>query len=89
MVGLGEKPEEIESVMEDLREVGCDFLTIGQYLAPSSSHYPVAEYVHPDQFEEYRRIGYQKGFSFVASAPLVRSSYRAAEMMDHARGTMS
>lgn len=82
MVGLGEKPEEIEKVMDDLREVGCDFLTIGQYLAPSASHYPVAEYVHPDQFEEYRRIGYRKGFSFVASAPLVRSSYRAAEMMD-------
>lgn len=84
MVGLGETPEEIESVMNDLREVGCDFLTIGQYLAPSADHYPVVEYVHPDQFEEYRRIGYRKGFSFVASAPLVRSSYRAAEMMDRA-----
>ncbi len=81
MVGLGEQTAEIEKTMDDLRGVGCDFLTIGQYLAPSPSHFPVAEYVHPDQFDAYRLTGYRKGFSFVASAPFVRSSYKAAEMI--------
>lgn len=82
MVGLGETEGEIEQVMDDLREAGCEFLTIGQYLPPSKQHYPAAEYVHPDQFAAYRRTGYKKGFSFVASAPFVRSSYQAATVLD-------
>jgi len=81
MVGLGETVSEIEAVMDDLRGVNCDFLTIGQYLAPSREHLPVAEYIHPDRFRFYRNRGYKKGFAFVASAPFVRSSYRAAEML--------
>ncbi|MDR1625092.1 MAG: lipoyl synthase [Spirochaetia bacterium] len=80
MVGLGETAEEIREVIRDLKNVGCDFLTIGQYLAPSASHYPVAEYIHPARFEEYRRYALSLGFSGVASGPFVRSSYRAAEM---------
>ena len=80
MVGLGEGVVEIEAVMDDLRSVDCDFLTIGQYLPPSKGHFPVAEYIHPDTFKAYQRTGYQKGFAFVASAPFVRSSYKAAEM---------
>jgi lipoic acid synthetase len=80
MVGLGKTPEEVEKVFYDLREAGCDFLTIGQYLAPSARHYPVAEYIHPRQFEEYRRYARSLGFSGVAAGPFVRSSYRAAEL---------
>lgn len=77
MVGLGEKPEEVEELMDDLRAVGCQILTIGQYLQPSHRHYPVAEYVTPEQFLCYKDIGLNKGFIQVESAPLVRSSYHA------------
>jgi lipoic acid synthetase len=77
MLGLGETREEVEQSMRDLRDVNCDFLTIGQYLAPSKEHHPVVEYIHPDVFEEYRILGEEMGFKFVASAPLVRSSYLA------------
>jgi len=77
MLGLGEKKDEVIDVMKDLREVGCDLLTIGQYLSPSKKHHPVIEYVHPDVFEEYKVIGEKLGFKFVASSPLVRSSYLA------------
>ena len=79
MLGLGETKEEVVSAMEDLRRVGVDFLTIGQYLQPSKGHIPVKEYVHPDVFEEYRLIGESLGFKYVASGPLVRSSYKAGE----------
>ncbi len=79
MVGLGEEKEEVVSAMKDLRGVGVDFLTIGQYLQPSKGHIPVREYVHPDVFEEYRLIGEGLGFKYVASGPLVRSSYKAGE----------
>jgi lipoic acid synthetase len=79
MVGLGEIEEEVIMVLKDLREVGCDFLTIGQYLAPSDSHYPVVEYIHPSVFDKYRTTALEMGFKFVAAAPLVRSSYNAAE----------
>ena len=82
MVGLGEKEEEVIVVFKDLRSVGCDFLTIGQYLAPSARHYPVVDYVTPDTFKKYKEIALNLGFSFVASAPLVRSSYNAAEMLE-------
>lgn len=77
MVGLGESAEEVLETMDDLRRIDCKVLTIGQYLAPSFHHYPVQEYITPEQFEEYRREGLKKGFSFVESSPLVRSSYHA------------
>lgn len=82
MVGLGEKEEEVIEVFRDLRTAGCDFLTIGQYLAPSSKHYPVVEYVTPETFKKYKEAALNLGFSFVASAPMVRSSYNAAEMLE-------
>ncbi len=81
MVGLGEKYDEVVMVMGDLRDVGCDFLTIGQYLAPSIKHHPVISYVTPEEFEEYKSLGERMSFSSVASGPFVRSSFRAAEMV--------
>lgn len=79
MLGLGETPEEISTTMDDLRKVGVDILTIGQYLRPSSWHLPVEEYVHPSLFQKYESMGLDKGFLFVPSGPLVRSSYKAGE----------
>jgi len=79
IVGLGETDEEIREAMEDLRGVGCEILTIGQYLRPTRRHTPVRRYVPPEQFDAYRRWGEEMGFAFVASGPFVRSSYRAAE----------
>lgn len=79
MLGLGEKEEEIEQTMDDLLEAGCKVLTIGQYLAPTTKHLKVQRYVSPREFYLYRRIGLKKGFKFVESSPLVRSSYRAEE----------
>lgn len=81
MVGLGETEEEVIDVMKDLRRVNCDMMTIGQYLRPSKKHIEIAEYVTPDQFERYREIGYEMGFKYIASGPLVRSSYHASEAM--------
>ena len=77
MLGLGETETEVLQVMDDLRAVGCKVMTIGQYLAPTLNHIQVTEYISPEQFENYRIIGLEKGFSFVESSPLVRSSYRA------------
>lgn len=77
MVGLGETDDEILEVMRDLREHGCDMLTIGQYLRPSRHHLPVQRYVAPEQFEVFKTLGMEMGFSHVASGPLVRSSYHA------------
>ena len=79
MLGLGEKEEELFQAMDDLRDAGVQVLTLGQYLRPSAQHLPVVEYVHPDSFKLYERIAYEKGFEFVASGPLVRSSYHAAD----------
>jgi lipoic acid synthetase len=79
MVGLGEGEEEVRLSMVHLREAGVDFLTIGQYLRPSNRHLKVAEYVTPETFERYRHMGEQLGFKYVASGPLVRSSYKAGE----------
>ncbi len=79
MVGHGETEEEVVACMRDLRAVGVDLLTVGQYLRPSSRYMPVEEYVHPDQFARYEQIGRDLGFLYVASGPLVRSSYRAGE----------
>ncbi len=77
MVGLGENNEEVETVIKDLHDIGVSMLTIGQYLPPSSEHWPLERYVHPDIFEKWRLFALDLGFKSVASAPLVRSSYHA------------
>ncbi|MEL6925128.1 MAG: lipoyl synthase [Bacteroidota bacterium] len=77
MVGLGETKEEVFEIMDDLVAHGCDVLTIGQYLQPTKMHLEVADYVHPDTFAMYKEAGLEKGFDFVESGPLVRSSYHA------------
>ncbi len=77
MVGLGETVEEVLEAMDDLRAAGCKVLTVGQYLQPDSNLMPVKEYITPETFELYRKEGLRKGFSFVESSPLVRSSYHA------------
>ncbi len=82
MLGLGESEQEVLEVFRDLREADCDFLTVGQYLAPSKSHHPVVEYIHPDVFESYKTKALEMGFRYVASAPLVRSSYQADRAME-------
>lgn len=79
MVGCGETEDQVLQTMDDLRENNVDILTLGQYLRPTTRHMPVAEYIHPDMFEKYKQLGEEKGFLFVASGPLVRSSYRAGE----------
>lgn len=79
MLGLGEKDEEVLKSMADLRSIDVDFLAIGQYLRPSNWHLAVEEYVHPSKFEQFRRQGEDMGFKYVASGPLVRTSYRAGE----------
>lgn len=81
MVGLGETPAEVEELMNDLRAAGCQIMTIGQYLQPSHRHYPVAEYVTPEQFKRYEETGLAKGFTQVESGPLVRSSYHAEKSL--------
>jgi len=78
MVGLGEGEDDVKSVIEDLIGAGCSMLTIGQYLQPSHKHLPVVEYITPELFESYKIFALERGFSFVASGPLVRSSYHAA-----------
>ncbi len=82
MLGLGETREEVRRAMADLREVSCDLLTLGQYLQPSGRHHPVMEYLPPEEFEEHRRSGEAMGFKAVFSAPLVRSSFHAAEVFE-------
>lgn len=77
MLGLGETEEEVLQCMDDLLEAGCEVLTLGQYLQPTMDHMPVDEYIHPDQFEHYRKIALDRGFKAVESSPLVRSSYHA------------
>jgi len=77
MLGLGETEKEILETMDDLRKVGVDIMTIGQYLQPTPKHLPVKEFIKPEQFEKLKNIGLAKGFRFVESSPLVRSSYRA------------
>lgn len=77
MLGLGESQDEVLQTMDDLIQVGCSILTIGQYLQPTKNHYPIKDYITPEKFEEYRCIGKDKGFRHVESAPMVRSSYHA------------
>ncbi len=83
MLGLGETEKEVSSLLQDLREVGCHFLTIGQYLQPRPDRLPVVRYIPPEEFEEYRKIGEEMGFKSVASGPFVRSSFHAAQMFEN------
>ena len=80
MLGCGETFPEVIQAMKDLRSVGTDFLTIGQYMRPTKRHMKVEEYVAPEIFEKLEKIGLELGFKYVASGPLVRSSYRAGEL---------
>lgn len=84
MLGLGETAEELLATLADLRAVRCDLLTLGQYLAPTLKHIPVARYLPPEEFTTLGKLARSLGFQQVASGPFVRSSYHAAEMMDHA-----
>jgi lipoic acid synthetase len=77
MLGLGEAREEVIQTLHDLKNAGCDVVTIGQYLQPTKKHLPVHRFVHPDEFKEYREIGYSIGLDYVESGPLVRSSYHS------------
>ncbi|HUS82409.1 MAG TPA: lipoyl synthase, partial [Dehalococcoidia bacterium] len=81
MVGLGEEPSEIRQAMADLRDAGCDILTLGQYLRPSVKHLPVARFYSPEEFDELAAEARALGFRHVESGPLVRSSYRAARQL--------
>ncbi|MPW24825.1 lipoyl synthase [Alkalibaculum sp. M08DMB] len=82
MLGLGEEHYEVIRIFQDLRDVNCDVLTIGQYLAPSKTHHPVIDYIHPNAFDEYKAEALELGFKYVASSPFVRSSYNAFEAMN-------
>ncbi|MDR9486930.1 MAG: lipoyl synthase, partial [Salibacter sp.] len=82
MLGLGETEEEILETMDDLRSVGVSIMTLGQYLQPTPNHLPVDEFITPEKFAEYKRIGLEKGFKYVESGPLVRSSYHAEKHID-------
>lgn len=77
MLGLGETEEEVLETMDDLRSVDVDIITLGQYLQPTPKHLPVADFIRPEKFQEYKEIGLEKGFKYVESGPLVRSSYHA------------
>jgi len=79
MLGLGETDEEVIQTMKDLRSVDVDVVTFGQYLRPTENHLSVVEYVTPEKFEYFKRVGEELGFKYVASGPLVRSSYKAGE----------
>lgn len=85
MLGLGETREEVVEVMKELREARCDLLTLGQYLPPSKQHYPLSRFVTPEEFGELAATGRELGFAEVASSPLVRSSFKAAELYAKAR----
>ncbi len=82
MIGLGETEDEVIELFKDLREVDCDIITIGQYLAPSKNHFPVKQYISKEQFKEYEKIAYELGFKYAASDVFVRSSYMAGEIYE-------
>ena len=82
MLGFGETREEVFEALQDLRDHGCDMLTLGQYLRPSKRHLPVERYVPPEEFFDYREVGLSMGFSHIEAGPLVRSSYHAAEQAE-------
>jgi lipoate synthase len=85
MVGLGEEKEEILTTMDDLRAVGCDILTIGQYLSPTKQCFPIKRYYHPQEFEEFTREGKERGFKWIEAGPLVRSSFHANDQWEKAQ----
>jgi len=85
MLGLGETPEELEKTLQDLLGAGCTMLTLGQYLQPSKEHVPVQRFVPPEEFDRWKEIALEKGFSEVASGPFVRSSYHAKELYEAAK----
>lgn len=89
MVGIGETDEEVIETMKDLRAAGCNIFTIGQYLRPTRAHYPVDRYVHPDTFEMYKQKGLEMGFDYIASAPMVRSSYLADKAISAVRARIN
>ncbi len=89
MVGLGETLEEISEALDDLRSVEVDVVTFGQYLQPTKKHLPVERFYTPQEFVELKQMAYQRGFQFVASGPLVRSSYKAADFLDYIEGRIS
>ena len=82
MLGLGETEEEVIGLLQELREVECDFLTVGQYLQPRPDRLPVVRYIPPEEFEKYKEIGLEMGFRSVASGPFVRSSFHASQMFE-------
>jgi lipoyl synthase len=81
MLGLGEKTAEVEATMDDLRAIGVDILTLGQYLRPTINHLPVERFVTPDEFDRHRQVALDKGFLECVAGPLVRSSYRAEQAL--------
>ena len=83
MLGFGETQEEVLNLMNDLRRVGCDFLTIGQYLQPRSDRLPVVRFIPPEEFEEYKELGGEMGFKAIASGPFVRSSFHASQLFEN------
>lgn len=89
MLGLGEKEEEVIEVLDDLIKYKCEILTIGQYLPPSELHFPLDRYVLPEEFDKYKEIGNEKGFIYVASSPMVRSSYKAHEALNRVKKSCS
>jgi len=80
MLGLGETDDEVRQTLQDLRDIDCDVVTFGQYLQPTKKHLPVQEYVTPEKFDQWQKEGEAMGFTYVASGPLVRSSYKAGEL---------
>jgi len=86
MLGMGETKREVEETMRDLKLSNCDILTLGQYLCPSANHYPVKEFVSPEKFDGYRKMGHSFGFKAVLSGPLVRSSYQAEKVFCEVSG---
>ena len=84
ILGMGERPEEIPTALEDLLDAGIDILTIGQYLQPTSYHLPVDRWVHPDEFADWKREGEDLGITHVEAGPLVRSSYHAGKQLKRA-----
>ncbi|MDR0737824.1 MAG: lipoyl synthase [Prevotellaceae bacterium] len=85
MVGLGETPEEVRETMREVQKVGVRLFTVGQYLQPTARHIPVAAYITPGQFEQYKKTGYETGFDHIESGPLVRSSYMAEKSFLHSK----
>ena len=82
MLGLGETEDEVLNLIQDLREVGCDFLTIGQYLQPRPDRLPVVRFIPPEDFDKFKKLGEEMGFKSIASGPFIRSSFHASEMFE-------